>query len=183
VPDADHAHQIGPVWTKQAVILANQRISAAEAHEGGLVEEVADPGEALDAAMARRGVSRAPQAEVQGAVDLCRQGYDHADVAHEQPEAGSNGGDSFSSAMDSLSAAIRKALSTDLIVEVGFLVMDSTNSSHECAPDRVCPCVGNSQRNGVDPARSNGLGAGGHDLHRHDRKRRSQTGGSAWAVA
>jgi enoyl-CoA hydratase/carnithine racemase len=34
------------------VILANQRISAAEAYEWGLVEEVADPGKAFDAAMA-----------------------------------------------------------------------------------------------------------------------------------
>jgi enoyl-CoA hydratase len=36
VQDADDAHLIGPVRTKQAVILANQRrISAAEAHERG----------------------------------------------------------------------------------------------------------------------------------------------------
>jgi enoyl-CoA hydratase len=45
-------HLIGPARTKQAVILADQRISAAEAHEWGLVEEVADPGKALDTAMA-----------------------------------------------------------------------------------------------------------------------------------
>jgi enoyl-CoA hydratase len=45
-------HLIGPARTKQAVILADQRISAAEAHEWGLVEEVADPGEAFDTAMA-----------------------------------------------------------------------------------------------------------------------------------
>src|SRR5947199_7771611 len=44
-------HLIGPARTKQAVILADQRISAAEAYEWGLVEEVADPGKALDAAM------------------------------------------------------------------------------------------------------------------------------------
>ena len=44
-------HLIGPARTKQAVILADQRISAAEAHEWGLVEEVADPGQAFDAAM------------------------------------------------------------------------------------------------------------------------------------
>ena len=44
-------HLIGPARTKQAVILADQRISAAEAHEWGLVEEVADPGHAFDAAM------------------------------------------------------------------------------------------------------------------------------------
>src|SRR5881394_3009780 len=45
-------HLIGPARTKQAVILADQRISAAEAYEWGLVEEVADPGKAFDAAMA-----------------------------------------------------------------------------------------------------------------------------------
>jgi enoyl-CoA hydratase len=45
-------HLIGPARTKQAVILANQRISAEDAHQWGLVEEVADPGHAFDAAMA-----------------------------------------------------------------------------------------------------------------------------------
>ena len=45
-------HLIGPARTKQAVILANQRISTAEAREWGLVEKVADPGKAFDAAMA-----------------------------------------------------------------------------------------------------------------------------------
>jgi enoyl-CoA hydratase/carnithine racemase len=45
-------HLIGPARTKQAVILADQRISAAEAHDWGLVEEVADPGKAFDTAMA-----------------------------------------------------------------------------------------------------------------------------------
>jgi len=45
-------HLIGPARTKQAVILAHQRISAAEAHEWGLVEEVAEPGKAFEAAMA-----------------------------------------------------------------------------------------------------------------------------------
>jgi len=45
-------HLIGPARTKQAVILADQRVSAAEAYEWGLVEEVADPGKAFDAAMA-----------------------------------------------------------------------------------------------------------------------------------
>jgi hypothetical protein len=44
-------HLMGPARTKQAVILADQRISAAEAYEWGLVEEVADPGKAFDAAM------------------------------------------------------------------------------------------------------------------------------------
>jgi enoyl-CoA hydratase len=45
-------HLIGPARTKQAVILADQRISAQEAHEWGLVEHVADPGKAFDTAMA-----------------------------------------------------------------------------------------------------------------------------------
>jgi enoyl-CoA hydratase len=45
-------HLIGPARTKQAVILADQRISAAEAYQWGLVEEVADPGKAFDAAVA-----------------------------------------------------------------------------------------------------------------------------------
>jgi enoyl-CoA hydratase/carnithine racemase len=44
-------HLIGPARTKQAVILADQRIEAAEAFAWGLVEEVTDPGLALDAAM------------------------------------------------------------------------------------------------------------------------------------
>jgi enoyl-CoA hydratase len=44
-------HLIGPARTKQAVILANDRIGAAQAYEWGLVEEVADPGNAFDAAM------------------------------------------------------------------------------------------------------------------------------------
>jgi enoyl-CoA hydratase len=44
-------HLMGPARTKQAVILADQRISATEAYEWGLVEEVANPGKALDAAM------------------------------------------------------------------------------------------------------------------------------------
>jgi enoyl-CoA hydratase len=45
-------HLMGPARTKQAVILADQRISAAEAYEWRLVEEVAEPGKAFDAAMA-----------------------------------------------------------------------------------------------------------------------------------
>jgi enoyl-CoA hydratase/carnithine racemase len=45
-------HLMGPARTKQAVILADQRISAAEAYEWRLVEQVADPGQAFDAAMA-----------------------------------------------------------------------------------------------------------------------------------
>ena len=44
-------HLIGPARTKQAVILADQRISADEAYEWGLVEQVVDPGRAFDAAM------------------------------------------------------------------------------------------------------------------------------------
>jgi enoyl-CoA hydratase len=45
-------HLMGPARTKQAVILADQRISATEAYEWRLVEEVAEPGKAFDAAMA-----------------------------------------------------------------------------------------------------------------------------------
>jgi enoyl-CoA hydratase len=45
-------HLIGPARTKQAVILADERISAQEAYEWGLVEQVADPGKAFDTAMA-----------------------------------------------------------------------------------------------------------------------------------
>jgi enoyl-CoA hydratase len=45
-------HLIGPARTKQAVIMADQRISADGAHQWGLVEEVVDPGAAFDAAMA-----------------------------------------------------------------------------------------------------------------------------------
>jgi enoyl-CoA hydratase/carnithine racemase len=45
-------HLIGPARTKQAVIMADERISAKEAYEWGLVEEVAKPGEAFEAAMA-----------------------------------------------------------------------------------------------------------------------------------
>jgi enoyl-CoA hydratase/carnithine racemase len=45
-------HLIGPARTKQAVILADQRISADEAYEWGLVEQVADPGKAFETAMA-----------------------------------------------------------------------------------------------------------------------------------
>lgn len=45
-------HLMGPARTEQAVILADQRISAADAYEWGLVEELADSGKAFDAAMA-----------------------------------------------------------------------------------------------------------------------------------
>ena len=44
-------HLMGPARTKQAVILADERISADEAYEWGLVEQVVDPGHAFDAAM------------------------------------------------------------------------------------------------------------------------------------
>jgi enoyl-CoA hydratase len=44
-------HLMGPARTKQAVILADQRISANEAYEWGLVEQVVDPGKAFEAAM------------------------------------------------------------------------------------------------------------------------------------
>jgi enoyl-CoA hydratase/carnithine racemase len=45
-------HLIGPARTKQAVILADDRISAEVAYEWGLVEKLADPGHAFEAAMA-----------------------------------------------------------------------------------------------------------------------------------
>ena len=45
-------HLMGPARTKQVVIIADERISAEEAREWGLVEEVAEPGKAFDAAMA-----------------------------------------------------------------------------------------------------------------------------------
>lgn len=44
-------HLMGPARTKQAVILADQRITAAEAYEWGLVEEVTEPGKSFEAAM------------------------------------------------------------------------------------------------------------------------------------
>jgi enoyl-CoA hydratase len=45
-------HLMGPARTKQAVIVADERISAEQAQQWGLVEEVAAAGKALDAAMA-----------------------------------------------------------------------------------------------------------------------------------
>jgi enoyl-CoA hydratase len=45
-------HLMGPARTKQAVIVADERISAEQAHQWGLVEEVAAPGKAIDTAMA-----------------------------------------------------------------------------------------------------------------------------------
>lgn len=45
-------HLMGPARTKQAVIFADERISAEEAREWGLVEQVAEPGKAFEAAMA-----------------------------------------------------------------------------------------------------------------------------------
>ena len=45
-------HLMGPARTKQAVILADDRISAEQAYAWGLVEQVADPGNAFDDAMA-----------------------------------------------------------------------------------------------------------------------------------
>jgi enoyl-CoA hydratase len=45
-------HLMGPARTKQAVMIADERISAEEAREWRLVEEVAEPGKAFEAAMA-----------------------------------------------------------------------------------------------------------------------------------
>jgi len=44
-------HLIGPARTKQAVILADERIGAEEAYQWGLVEQLAEPGRAFEAAM------------------------------------------------------------------------------------------------------------------------------------
>jgi len=48
-------HLIGPARTKQAVILADDRIDAAAAYEWGLVEHLAEPGQAFAVAMALAG--------------------------------------------------------------------------------------------------------------------------------
>ena len=54
-------HLMGPARTKQAVIIADERISAEEAREWGLVEQVAEPGKAFEAAMAlAKKVARQP---------------------------------------------------------------------------------------------------------------------------
>jgi enoyl-CoA hydratase/carnithine racemase len=45
-------HLIGPARTKQAVILADDKIGAGDAHAWGLVEDVAEPGQAFAHAMA-----------------------------------------------------------------------------------------------------------------------------------
>ncbi len=45
-------HLMGPARTKQAVILADDRISAAQAYEWALAEQVAEPGKVFDAALA-----------------------------------------------------------------------------------------------------------------------------------
>ena len=57
-------HLIGPARTKQAVILADDRISAEEAHQWGLVEQVTDPGKAFDAAMALADKNRGAAADL-----------------------------------------------------------------------------------------------------------------------
>ena len=45
-------HLMGPARTKQAVIMADQRISADKAHDWGFAQELTEPGKALDGAMA-----------------------------------------------------------------------------------------------------------------------------------
>src|SRR6202000_727509 len=45
-------HLMGPARTKQAVIMADQRISADEAYDWGVAKELAEPGNAVDVAMA-----------------------------------------------------------------------------------------------------------------------------------
>ncbi|HEX7937799.1 MAG TPA: enoyl-CoA hydratase-related protein, partial [Gemmatimonadaceae bacterium] len=52
---------IGPARTKQAIILADERISSADAYEWGLAEQLAESGKALDVAMELAGkISRQP---------------------------------------------------------------------------------------------------------------------------
>jgi enoyl-CoA hydratase len=41
---------MAPARTKQAVVMANQRISAKEACDWGFAQELAEPGKVLDAA-------------------------------------------------------------------------------------------------------------------------------------
>lgn len=57
-------HLIGPARTKQAVILADDRISADEAYEWGLVEQVVGPGYAFDAVELARKVAAQPPLSV-----------------------------------------------------------------------------------------------------------------------
>ena len=45
-------HLTGPARTKQAVIMADRRISADEAHDWGFAQDLAEPGKAVDAATA-----------------------------------------------------------------------------------------------------------------------------------
>jgi enoyl-CoA hydratase len=45
-------HLMGPARTKQAAIMADQRISANEAYDWGFAQELAEPGKAVDVAMA-----------------------------------------------------------------------------------------------------------------------------------
>jgi enoyl-CoA hydratase len=45
-------HLMGPARTKQAAIMADQRISADQAYDWGFAQELAEPGKAVDAAMA-----------------------------------------------------------------------------------------------------------------------------------
>jgi enoyl-CoA hydratase len=44
-------HLMGPARTKQAVIMADKRISADKAHDWGFAQELTEPGKTLDAAM------------------------------------------------------------------------------------------------------------------------------------
>ena len=96
-------HLIGPARTKQAVILADQRISAAEAYEWGLVEEVADPGGVVRRRhgaghQGRRpaaAVGRHDQADRQPADPCARrphQPHGRRPVRAGQPQRGSQGG-------------------------------------------------------------------------------------------
>jgi enoyl-CoA hydratase len=76
-------HLMGPARTKQAVILANDRISAVQAYEWGLVEEVADPGKAFDAAMtlAAKVAAQPPLSVAMTKLTVNRLAHAHDDLA------------------------------------------------------------------------------------------------------
>ncbi len=76
-------HLIGPARTKQAVILANQRISADEAYEWGLVEQVVEHGKAFDAAMtlAAKVAAQPPISVAMTKLTVNRLAHAHDDLA------------------------------------------------------------------------------------------------------
>jgi enoyl-CoA hydratase/carnithine racemase len=76
-------HLIGPARTKQAVMLADDRIIADEAYEWGLVEQVADPGRAFDVAMemARKIAAQPPLSVAMTKLTVNRLAYALDDLA------------------------------------------------------------------------------------------------------